>query len=44
MIIQLDLKNHNKSSKVSYINSKTNNIDKILKNKASKNSVVISFW
>ena len=29
-------KNHNKSSKVSYINSKTNNIDKILKNKASK--------
>ncbi len=29
-------KNHNKSSKVSYINSKTNNIDKILKNKAFK--------
>ena len=29
-------KNHNKSSRVSYINAKTNKIDKILNNKASK--------
>ena len=29
-------KNHNKSSKVSYINAKTSNIDKVLSNKALK--------